>query len=84
MLITKPRNNQESIVIFDEYYKDRYDVINDDKILGFYKAEPNPNYIAPKSCGNCKYHVYSIYLTCTVRPGYNQLCDDYEPRVLKL
>jgi hypothetical protein len=83
-IITKPCDNQESTTIFDEYCKGRYDVINDDKILGFYKAEPNPNYIAPKSCGNCKYHVNSIHLTCTVRPGLNELCDDYKPRVLQL
>jgi hypothetical protein len=79
-IITKPRDNQESTTIFDEYCKGRYDVINDDKILGFYKPEPNPNYTAPDSCDNCKYHVNSIYLNCTVRPGYNELCDDYQKR----
>jgi hypothetical protein len=50
------------------------EVLSDSTILGFYKAWINPKL---QHCSTCLYYVGNHHLSCTVRPGYKQLCSDY-------
>jgi hypothetical protein len=75
-----PLNTQEPYTIYEQYYHSYYKVYNDDQILGFISAIANHNFRVKPCCGNCRYFVNSIHLSCTVRPGHKWLCDDYIQR----
>jgi hypothetical protein len=66
--------------ILENHIKDNanyQEVKSDSTILGFYKAWINPKL---QHCTNCKYYVGNQHLSCTVRPGHKQLCQDYEKK----
>jgi hypothetical protein len=66
--------------ILENHTKDNanyQEVKSDSTILGFYKAWINPKL---QHCTNCKYYVGNYHLSCTVRPGHKQLCQDYEKK----